>query len=84
MTTTRKPEPVAITGAITGAASAGIAVLVGFGIVDWTSEQVGLVLGALTAAIGTVTVIVRSKVTPFVATPSPARPGPQVNEGQGE
>lgn len=57
-------EPVTIGGAITGVATAILAVLTGFEIVDWTAEQVGLVLTLLTALIVLVTVVTRSKVTP--------------------
>ena len=40
-------EPVAIGAALTSFATALIALLVGFEIVDWTPEQIGLVLGVV-------------------------------------
>lgn len=57
-------EPVAWAGALVGAITAVIGVLVGFGIVDWTQEQIGLILAAVTAVIALATTVVRAKVTP--------------------
>jgi len=64
-------EPVAIGGAIGTLASAIIAVLVGFGIVVWTVEQVGLALALVSALILVTTVIVRGKVTPVASDDNP-------------
>lgn len=63
-----KTEPVAIGAAITSFATAVIALLIGFGVVDWTVEQTGLVLGTLSAGLALVGVIVRGKVTPTANT----------------
>ncbi len=57
-------EPVAWSGALVAFVTAVLALLIGFEVVDWTQEQVGLILGALTAAIALGTALVRSKVTP--------------------
>jgi hypothetical protein len=52
-----KAEPVATQGLI----QAALALLIGFGVISWTSEQTGLAL-ALTAAI--LTFLARRKVSP--------------------
>lgn len=58
-------EPVAITGALTQLVTAIIAALVGFDVVSWTQEQIGLVLGVWAAITAVVLVLwTRSKVTP--------------------
>jgi len=64
-------EPVAIGGAISTLAAAIIAVLVGFGIVVWTAEQVGLALALVSALILVTTVIVRGKVSPVAGLQNP-------------
>ena len=60
-----KREPVAIINAIISLIEAGIAVAVGFGL-DWTGEQVALVMAAV-IALGNVikTILVRQQVTPL-------------------
>ena len=60
-----KEEPVRFWAAITGLIVAIFAVLVGFDIVSWTTDQIGLILGVL-AAIGVLFqfFFVRNKVTP--------------------
>ena len=60
-----KREPVAIINAIIALIEAGIAVAVGFGL-DWSGEQVALVMAAV-VALGTVikTILVREQVTPL-------------------
>jgi len=60
-----KREPVAIINAIISLIEAGIAVAVGFGL-DWTGEQVALVMAAV-IALGNVikTILVRDQVTPL-------------------
>jgi hypothetical protein len=70
-----KQEPVRFWAAITGVVVAVFAALVGFGVVDWTQEQIGLILGVLTA-IGVVFqfFFVREEVTPIV--------NPRNDEGQ--
>jgi hypothetical protein len=50
-------EPVAIQGLI----QATLAALVGFGVITWTPEQVGLVLALVAAVLALVT---RTRVTP--------------------
>lgn len=55
-------EPVTIGGAITGLATAILAVLVGTNTIS--TELSGLLLGVVVALIAVVTVSVRSKVTP--------------------
>lgn len=62
MNTTR--EPVAVGGAIQALLAAVIALAIGFEWVNWTEEQVGLILGAYTALSLVVTSVQRSKVTP--------------------
>jgi hypothetical protein len=57
-------EPVAFQGIL----QAGLALLIGFGLVSWTSEQTGLAL-ALTAAI--LTLVARRHVTPNARATSP-------------
>ena len=57
-------EPVAIGAALTSFATALIALLVGFEIVDWTPEQIGLVLGVVSGATVFVGALVRARVTP--------------------
>lgn len=60
-----KREPVAIINAVIALIEAGIAVAVGFGL-DWSGEQVALVMAAV-VALGTVikTILVREQVTPL-------------------
>ena len=62
-----KTEPVVTGGAIVSVATAIIALLIGFDIVNWSAEQVGLVLAVLTAVNVAVTARVRSRVTPVVS-----------------
>ncbi len=57
-------EPVALGGTIQGALAALIALALGFGWVDWSQDQVALILGAYTALVAVVTTVQRSKVTP--------------------
>ena len=57
-------EPVAIGAAINGTASAVIALLATFGLWHPTPDQIGAVLGLLTALEALVAVVVRSKVSP--------------------
>jgi type IV secretory pathway TrbD component len=52
-----RTEPVACQGVI----QSGLAVMVGFGLLTWTAEQTGLVLGLTAAIFG---VFARSQVTP--------------------
>ena len=59
-----KSEPVALGAALTSFATALIALLVGFEIVDWTAEQIGLVLGVVSGATVFVGALVRARVTP--------------------
>lgn len=68
-------EPVRFWGAITGVVIAVFACLVGFGVVDWTEQQIGLILGVLTA-VGVLFqfFFVREQVTPVA--------DPRNNEGQ--
>ena len=60
-----KEEPVRFWAAVSGLIAAVFALLIGFEIVSWTPEQVGLILGVL-AAVGTLFqfFFVREKVTP--------------------
>lgn len=60
-----KAEPVRFWAAIMGLIAAAIAVLIGFEIVNWTMEQVGLIIGFFTA-VGVLFqfFFVRNKVTP--------------------
>jgi hypothetical protein len=60
-------EPVAFQGVL----QAGFALLLGFGLISWTSEQTGLALG-LSAAI--LTLVARRQVTPNakIANPAPS------------
>lgn len=44
-------EPVTIGTAVSGLATAVVALLIGFEIVEWTPEQTGLVLAVVTALI---------------------------------
>lgn len=58
-------EPVAIAGSISAFSSSTFAFLVGFEIVDWTPEQVGLVLGLVAVVITLVTTwAARANATP--------------------
>ncbi len=57
-------EPVAIGGAIQAALSALIALAIGFEWVDWSTDQVALIIGCYTALSLVVTSVQRSKVTP--------------------
>ena len=59
-----KAEPVALGAALTSFATALIALLVGFEIVDWTPEQIGLVLGVVSGATVLVGALVRARVSP--------------------
>jgi hypothetical protein len=52
-----KSEPVAVQGVI----QAGIALLLGFGLVSWTTEQAGLTLALSAAILG---LVARRQVTP--------------------
>lgn len=54
--------PVAVGQAVTGVVTATMAVLSGFGIIDWTPEQWGLVLALVTAVIAAVYAFVSGKV----------------------
>jgi VIT1/CCC1 family predicted Fe2+/Mn2+ transporter len=60
-----KEEPVRFWAAIMGLVAAVIALLIGFDIVSWSSEQVGLIIGVLTA-VGVLFqfFFVRNQVTP--------------------
>ncbi len=58
-----RAEPVAFQGVI----QAGLALLVGFGVLGWTAQQTGLAL-ALTAAI--LSFVARRHVTPSTPTPN--------------
>ena len=60
-------EPVVTGGAIVSVATAIIALLIGFDVVSWSAEQVGLVLAVLTAVNVAVTARVRSRVTPVIS-----------------
>ncbi|HET9143934.1 hypothetical protein [Actinophytocola sp.] len=62
-----KAEPVATQGLI----QATLALLIGFGVISWTSEQTGLAL-ALTAAI--LTFLARRRVTPTTRVPTERPP----------
>ncbi len=57
-------EPVRWVVGIPGLASAVIALLIGFDIVSWTDQQMGLVMGVIAALIATVGKVARDKVTP--------------------
>lgn len=57
-------EPVAIVAGLTQIVSAVIALALGFQWVDWTPEQVGLVLGVWAAVTTFALLFARSKVTP--------------------
>ncbi len=57
-------EPVAIIAGLTQIVSAIIALALGFEWVDWTPEQVGLVLGVWAAITAFALLFARSKVTP--------------------
>lgn len=59
-----KSEPVATGAAVTAFATALIALLIGFEVVDWTQEQTGLVLATLSAGLVLAGGLVRRKVTP--------------------
>jgi hypothetical protein len=61
-----RSEPVACQGVI----QSGLAVLVGFGMLGWTAEQTGLVLGLTAAIFG---VFARSQVTPNSKTGNSAK-----------
>jgi len=60
-----KQEPVRFWSTLTGIITAGFGILIGFGILDWTAEQIGLIL-VLWAAVGSLFQFfyVRNKVTP--------------------
>lgn len=58
-------EPVALAGTIQGALSALIALALVFGWVDWTPDQTAAVMAVYTAFVAVVTVVTRSKVTPY-------------------
>ncbi|MCA9883567.1 MAG: hypothetical protein KC615_03590 [Anaerolineae bacterium] len=60
-----KREPVAIINAIVGVIEAGIALLIGLGVINLTADQVGYLM-AFVVAVGTLlqTIFVRSQVTP--------------------
>jgi uncharacterized membrane protein required for colicin V production len=60
-----KQEPVRFWAAIMGLIAAVIAALIGFDVVSWTTEQVGLIIGVLTA-VGVLFqfFFVRNQVTP--------------------
>lgn len=60
-----KEEPVRFWSAVTGLVAAVFALLVGFEVVNWTSEQIALIMGVL-AAVGVLFqfFFVRNKVTP--------------------
>lgn len=70
-----RQEPVRFWAAITGVVVAVFACLVGFEVVTWSQEQIGLILGVLTA-IGLVFqfFFVREQVTPVA--------DPRNNEGE--
>lgn len=57
-------EPVAIGGAVQVLLSALIALALGFGWVNWTDEQVALILGVYAAVQVVIAAVQRSKVTP--------------------
>jgi hypothetical protein len=59
-------EPVACQGLI----QSGLAVMVGFGLLAWTAEQTGLVLGLTAAIFG---MFARSQVTPNAKAHSPTK-----------
>lgn len=78
-----RAEPVAFQGLI----QTGLALLLGFGLITWTTEQTGLAL-ALTAAI--LTVIARRQVTPNArvagdphSATQPAHPAPAEASSKG-
>lgn len=59
-------EPVALSGAAVVLVNSAIALLIGFGIVDWTVEQIGLVVGFANNTIIILGVLfARSRVTPI-------------------
>ena len=67
-------EPIAVVNATVAIAEAAIALAVGFGL-DWTPEQVALVMAAVVALAGLVkTLWARGQVTPVNA--------PRDNEGR--
>lgn len=57
-------EPVAVVAGLTQIVSAVIALLLGFDVVEWTTEQTGLVLGVWAAVTAFLLLFARSKVTP--------------------
>lgn len=59
-------EPVAVGAAVLAVVQAVIAVLVGFEVVHWTMEQVGLAMGLAVALVALVAAWQRSQVTPTV------------------
>lgn len=75
-----KTEPVAIGAVVIALINATIAVLIGFGVVHWTSAQIGQIDGLFTALIVAVAAVARSRVTPVaaptatVALPTPPAP----------
>jgi len=69
-------EPVAFQGVL----QAGLALLLGFGLISWTTEQTGLAL-ALSAAM--LTLVARRQVTPNakIASPTPSNDNGQKLSG---
>lgn len=69
----KNTEPVVLGGLLIGLVQALLAVLVGFEVVHWTTEQIGLVMALVLAIIALVTFWQRSRVTPVnpLTIPSP-------------
>ncbi|MGH2663699.1 MAG: hypothetical protein ACRDH8_13035 [Actinomycetota bacterium] len=58
-------EPVALVEAAKVLVADVVAALIGFGVLDWTPEQVGYAMGALSSLLGVFTLlVVRNQVTP--------------------
>jgi hypothetical protein len=67
-------EPVAVQGII----QTSLALLVGFGLIAWTTEQTALAMGFAAAVLG---FLARSQVTPTTQTPAePANPAANADE----
>jgi hypothetical protein len=63
-------EPVAFQGCV----QATLAMLAGFGVVHWSPEQVGLVLGSVAAFLAFLTRTKVSPANPMTPAPAPAAP----------
>ncbi len=77
MATTKTKEPVTIGGGIIALLVALGPLLQAFGV-DLTEAQINTSLVFITAAVGLVTLIVRSKVTPVDKVPAPVTSEKQV------